>query len=125
MRYMLLIYGDETQGGDVPPEQQAQEMQPWFDYTDWLRERGWMLAGDALRETEHATTVRVQSGETLSTDRPFAETKEQLGGYYLLECENLDQAIEAAARCPGAAYGSIEIRPVVDFDMPEAGHEDH
>jgi hypothetical protein len=122
---MLLIYGDEQRGQAVPPEQQAREMQDWFAYSDWLGEKGWMLAGDALNATEHATTVRTRDGETLTTDGPFAETKEQLGGYYLLECENLDQAIEAAARCPGAAYGSIEIRPLMEFDMPDAGHESH
>ena len=103
MQYMLLIYGDEkAQPTDLPPEAQAEGMQEWFDYTDWLRAEGIYVAGDALQETEHATTVRVQKGKTLTTDGPFAETKEQLGGYYLLECADLDQAIEAAAKCPGA-----------------------
>ncbi len=121
MKYMLLIYGDAMQAQDATPEEQAAEMRKWFDYSEWLRQQGWMLAGDALQETEHATTVRVRGGETLTTDGPFAETKEQLGGYYLLECAYLDQAIEAAARCPGAPYGSIEIRPLMVFDMPEGG----
>ena len=122
MRYMLLIYGDEkAQPTDLPPEAQAAAMQEWFDYTDWLRTEGIYVAGDALAETEHATTIRVQDGKTLTTDGPFAETKEQLGGYYLLECGDLEQALAAAARCPGATYGSIEVRPIMDFDMPEGG----
>jgi len=125
MQYMLLIYADETGWAAIPPEQQPQEMQAWNDYTAWLNDKGWMQAGDALQETAHATTVRIRNGETLTTDGPFAETKEQLGGYYLLDCKDLDQAIEAAARCPGAAYGSIEIRPLMQFDMPDAGHEGH
>ncbi len=120
MQYMLLIYGDEkARPTDLPPEVAEQEMKAWFDYTDWLRAEGVYVAGDALVETEHATTVRVQNGKTLTTDGPFAETKEQLGGYYLLECEDLDQAIAAAAKCPGALYGSIEVRPIVTFDAPE------
>jgi hypothetical protein len=122
MQYMLLIYGDEkARPSDLPPEAMQQEMQAWFQYSDWLREQGWMVAGDALHDTDHATTVRVRGGETLTTDGPFAETKEQLGGYYLLECEDLDQALEAAARCPGALYGSIEVRPIEVFDAPEGG----
>jgi hypothetical protein len=120
MKYMLLIYGDAMQAQDAGPEEQAAELQRWADYTGWLQQQGWMLAGDPLQDVEHATTVRIRNGETLTTDGPFAETKEQLGGYYLLECENLDQAIEAAKRCPGAANGSIEVRPLMDFDMPEA-----
>jgi hypothetical protein len=108
----------EAPGGT--PEQQAAELQRWFDYSEWLQQQGWMLAGDPLQDVEHATTVRIRNGETLTTDGPFAETKEQLGGYYLLECDDLDQAIEAATRCPGALNGSIEVRPLMDFDMPEA-----
>jgi hypothetical protein len=120
MQYMLLIYGDEkARPSDLPPEVAEQEMKAWFDYTDWLRAEGVYVAGDALVETEHATTVRVQDGKTVTTDGPFAETKEQLGGYYLLECKDLDQAIAAAARCPGARYGSIEVRPIMSFDAPE------
>lgn len=120
MKYMLLIYGDAMQAQDAGPEEQAAELQRWADYTGWLQQQGWMLAGDPLQDVDHATTVRIRDGETLTTDGPFAETKEQLGGYYLLECENLDQAIEAAKRCPGAVNGSIEVRPLMDFDMPEA-----
>jgi len=120
VKYMLLIYGEAMEAPGGTPEQQAAELQRWFDYSEWLQQQGWMLAGDPLQDVEHATTVRIRNGETLTTDGPFAETKEQLGGYYLLECDDLDQAIEAATRCPGALNGSIEVRPLMDFDMPEA-----
>ena len=110
MRYLLLIYEDETnEPGDI---------QPWFDYTEAMQKAGVMLAGDALHPTSAATTVRVRNGETVATDGPFAETREQLGGYYLVDCTDLDQAIEWAARMPNADRGSIEIRPVVDFEQP-------
>jgi hypothetical protein len=119
MQYLLLIYGDEKARqemmGSVSEEDQAVEMKAWFDYTDWLREKGWYRGGEALDDTGTATSVRAPSGEPVVTDGPFAETKEQLGGFYQLETANLDEAIEAAARCPGARYGTIELRPIVDF----------
>ena len=115
MRYMLLIYGDESAWGDVMPEDQAADAKGWTDYTDWLQEKGWHLAGDGLDPTSSATTVRVRDGKTLTTDGPFAETKEQLGGYYLIDCANLDEAIEAASKVPSVGMGSIEIRPLMDF----------
>jgi hypothetical protein len=87
-----------------------------LDYTQWLKDSGAYVAGDALAPTSSATTVRVRDGKTLTTDGPFAETKEQLGGYYLVEVENLDDAIAAAARCPGASGGTMEVRPIVVFD---------
>jgi hypothetical protein len=83
-------------------------------YANWLVERGWMRGGDELASTKSATTVRVRDGEVLSTDGPFAETKEQLGGYFLIECDDLDQAIEAAGKLPGAKRGSIEVRPILE-----------
>jgi hypothetical protein len=115
MRYLLLIYGDEMGWSSLSEEEQAVEMKTWNDYSAWLKESGWYLGGDALDPTTTATTVRVREGQTLTTDGPFAETKEQLGGYYMVECENLDQAIEAASRIPAAPYGSIEIRPVTEY----------
>jgi len=119
-QYILLIYGDESAWEAVPADERATSMQAWFDYTQWLRDKGWYVAGDALYPTAQATTVRVRDGETLTIDGPFAETKEQLGGYYVIATENLDEAIEAAARCPGAQGGpmggSMEIRPLVDFE---------
>ena len=112
MQYMLLIYGDEAAGAQMTEEDGAKLGQAYGEYSKWLADKGWMRAGDALHDTSHATTVRVRNGETVTTDGPFAETKEQLGGYYLIECDNLDQAIEAASKIPTAANGSIEVRPV-------------
>ncbi len=116
MHYMLLIYGDEEAWESLMPEEQGKAMQGWTDYTQWLRDTGAYVGGDALAPTTAATTVRIRDGETLTTDGPFAETKEQLGGYYLIEAANLDDAIAAAAKCPGAFGGTMEVRPVVVFD---------
>jgi hypothetical protein len=112
---MLLIYGDEKAWGAGTPEEQAAEMQAWTDYTAWLKEKGWHLHGEALEPTPSATTVRVRDGKVLTTDGPFAETKEQLGGYYAVQCANLDEAIEAASRIPSVGTGSLEIRPIMEF----------
>jgi hypothetical protein len=120
MQYALLIYGDESAGADVPPEQQTQVMDEWRAYEEWLGERGIKRAGEALHDTSQATTVRVRGDEAMTTDGPFAETKEQLGGFYVLECDNLDDALEAARRCPGGRFGSIEVRPVMEFTQMEA-----
>lgn len=116
MQYMLLIYGTEGGWEALAPEEQAKGMQEWNDYTQWLKDAGSYIAGDALAPTTAATSVRVRDGKTLTTDGPFAETKEQLGGYYLIEVENLDDAIAAAARCPGAHDGTMEVRPIQVFD---------
>src|SRR5207244_8075921 len=116
MRYMLLMYGDEQGWQNLTPEQQAAEMQSYEDYGKWLTEKGWMRGGDALQASPTATQVRVRDGKTVTTDGPFAETKEQLGGFYQVECENLDQAIEAASRIPAARGGTIEVRPIAEFD---------
>ena len=115
MQYMLLIYGDMEGFPEMSEEQQAAEMKRWYDYSEWLSAKGWMRAGDALQGVEHATSVRLRDGERIVTDGPFAETKETLGGYYLIDTENLDDAIEAASECPGAIYGTIEVRPVLDL----------
>jgi len=115
LQYALLIYDEESARGDASPEDMATVMKEYTAYGDWLQEKGWIKGGEALHDTTRATTVR----GTTTTDGPFAETKEQLGGFYLVECENLDQALEAARRCPGARYGAVEVRPVVDFSQGE------
>ena len=112
MQYALLIYGDEAAREAAPAEQVEAVMKGWWAYEEWLKEKGYKLAGEALHPTSQATTVR----GTATTDGPFAETKEQLGGFYLLECENLDQALEAAKNCPGSEFGAVEVRPVMPFD---------
>lgn len=112
MRYLLLIYEDESN----PPPDDA-EMAKWFEYTDALRESDAMEAGEALHPTSTATTVRLRNGETVATDGPFAETKEQLGGFYLVDVPDLDAALEWAAKMPNAHRGSIEVRPILEFDQ--------
>jgi hypothetical protein len=119
MQYMLLIYGDESTWQGRSDEERGQVMQAYGAFTQELQQSGAMVAGDALQPTQTATTVRVQNDETLTTDGPFAETKEQLGGYYLIEAESLDDAIEWAAKIPAAREGSVEVRPVMVFE--EAG----
>jgi hypothetical protein len=110
---MLLIYSPSDRR--PTPEEQAAEFPRWSAYTEELRSAGIMQAGDALHPSETATTVRVRDGETQVTDGPFAETKETLGGYYLIEVPDLDTALKHAAKMPNIGYGSVEVRPVVDF----------
>ena len=114
MKYLCTIYDDETQWSDATPEQMAQVMAA---YNAFGEEAGDVIqGGEGLQPTSSATTVRVRDGERVLSDGPFAETKEQLGGFYLLECDSLDQAIEWAAKIPGAATGSVEVRPVMNYD---------
>ncbi|MBA2381831.1 MAG: YciI family protein [Chloroflexi bacterium] len=128
MRYLLLIYTRET---DVEPsaDEAAASHAAYGAFTREIRERGLLQAGEALTPTSTATTVRVQGGEIVATDGPFAETKEALGGFYLIEARDLDEAIETAAKIPAASVGSIEIRPIwelpAEFAMAagETGHE--
>jgi hypothetical protein len=112
MQYLLLIYGEEVDPESIPADAQAAEMDAYRAFTRTVVERGYMRGGEALEPTSTATTVRVRDGRTLVSDGPFAETKEALGGFYLLDCPDIDTAIEMAARIPGAARGSIEIRPI-------------
>ena len=116
MRYLLLIYTSEQQDAQRTEEEQQANMDAYYAFTNEVREAGVMVGGEALHPTTAATTVRVRSGQTASTDGPFAETKEQLGGYYMLDCDNLDEAIKWAAKIPGAKDGCIEIRPVWEFE---------
>jgi hypothetical protein len=114
MRYLLMIYGDPAKA----PQTEAELGAMWEEYgkyTSWLEETGQHLGGEALQGASAATTVAVRDGRRVVTDGPFAETKEQLGGYYLINAADLDAAIEAAARIPGARFGTIEIRPI--FEM--------
>jgi hypothetical protein len=117
MKYLLLIYGDEKAHAQLSEAELQQEMAEYFAYTEELMKAGARNSGEALYETDKATTVRVRDGKMLTTDGPFAETREQLGGYYLVDCNNLDEAIQWAAKIPGVKTGSIEIRPVVDFSQ--------
>jgi hypothetical protein len=112
MRYMLLIYGCERPDAGTPAH--ADKIAAVRAFTRKCEDDGVLLASDPLHTTETATTVRVRDSETLVTDGPFAETAEQLGGYFLLDCHDLDEALQYAARCPMAAEGSVEVRPVLE-----------
>jgi hypothetical protein len=126
MRYAILIYGEGT--ANPPTEQPSPEewqlvMDGYNAYTQMLRDRGAYLGGEALQPVQTATTVRVKDGETVTTDGPFAETKEALGGFYLVEAKDLDEALEFAAACPGARFGSIEVRPLIEIPADYAPAE--
>jgi hypothetical protein len=118
MRYALLIYASEQDWASQTEEQAQAVNQEYMAFTKDIIDRGLMKGGEALQPTATATTVRVRDGETLTTDGPFAETKDQLGGFYLVDCKDLDEAIEVAARIPDVRRGSIEVRPIMEVDMP-------
>lgn len=113
MRYTLLIYGNEN--GPEPPEGMDTYVKGYYDLDDELRAAGSYIEGLPLHPTHAATTVRVRDGETLTTDGPFAETDEQLGGFYLIDAPDLDSPLEWAAKIPSAAFGSVEVRPVLEM----------
>ena len=115
MQYMLLIYDEPGTWENMAEGDQAAMMNEYFQYTDSLRDAGVLVSSAPLDETATATTVRVRDGKRLTTDGPFAETREVLGGYYVIECETLDEALGHAERVPSARFGSIEVRPVVQL----------
>ena len=113
MQYMLLIYNDEQAWASLAEDERNAIVGEYFALTDELREQGSFVAGAPLQPTTTASAVRVRDGEQLVTDGPFAETKEQLGGYFLIEAESDDEAVRWAAKIPAARYGTIEVRPVL------------
>jgi hypothetical protein len=115
MRYLLLIYSEESTGAPDPAEAEK-VMNEYWAYEAAVGEAGVKQAGEGLQPSSTATTVRLKDGERVVTDGPFAETREVLGGFYLIDVPDLDAALDWAARCPGAKYGSIEVRPVMEFD---------
>ncbi len=119
MQYMLLIYGDEKAWFDLPEAELQKGYQAYIDFTKDIMASGCMLGGSELKPINTATTVRVKNGKTLTTDGPYAETKEQLGGYYLIDVPTLDEALAWAAKCPGSWGGCIEVRPLNDNPSPE------
>ncbi len=112
MQYLLLIYEDESQRKPEGSPEEAEDFRAYGAFTEHVQKKGAFIGGEALETTAHATSVRVRNDKRSITDGPFAETKEQLGGYYLLECENLDEAITYASQIPAAQRGCVEIRPL-------------
>jgi hypothetical protein len=116
MKYLLTIWDDESMWNGVEPGEVSTMMDGYRQFGEEITERRAYVAGEALEPVATATTVRVSNGDRIVTDGPFAETKEQLGGFYLLECKDLDEAIEYAAKIPGARSGCVEVRPVRVFE---------
>lgn len=117
MEYALLIYGNEADAAKMTQAEGQAMHQAYMEFTKWLDGSGKMKGGRPLERITTATTVRVRNGKTTTTDGPFAETKEHLGGFYLVEAKDLDEAIAIAARIPGAKQGCIEVRPVMQINM--------
>ncbi len=118
MKYLLLIYENEASFAGVSEAEQGKIFQEYMDYTGRIHKSGNYIAGEALQPISTATTVRVKDGKTLTTDGPFAETREQLGGFYMVEAKDLDEAIALAAGIPASRTGSIEVRPIMPTPPP-------
>lgn len=119
MKYMLLIYDAEQVLAKMPAEEGQRFHEEYMKFTSEIGASGHLIGGDALESVRTATTVRIREGKTATTDGPFAETREQLGGYYVIEAKDLDEALQIAARVPSARTGSIEVRPLVTtYDTP-------
>jgi hypothetical protein len=116
MQYLLMIYRNEAELGKLGAAERQQMMADYGAFTQSIVQSGHFKAGDGLQPTTTATTVRVRDGKMLTTDGPFAETREQLGGYYLIEAKDLDAALGIAARIPGAKTGSVEVRPIMIYN---------
>ena len=117
MQYLLLIYEREADWNAMGEKEKGAIFQEYMAFTQGITKSGHHRAGDALQPVSTATTVRVRNGKTVTTDGPFAETREQLGGYYLVEAKDLDEAISIAARIPSARYGSVEVRPIMVYQQ--------
>ena len=116
MKYMLLIYDDPKVWGALSQDEQNQLMGEYFKFTEEIKASGHYISGDPLHPAAAATSVRVREGKPLLTDGPFAETREELGGYYLVKAKDLDEAVGIAAKVPSSRLGTIEVRPVVEFN---------
>ena len=120
MQYLLLIYENESNWAKMPEADQGKMFGEYMQFTKSIAESGQLVGGEALQPVKSATTVRVRDGKTLTTDGPFAETKEQLGGYYIVDVGSIDEALEWAAKIPGAQHGSVEVRPVMVFEEADS-----
>jgi hypothetical protein len=116
MKYLLLLFGDESSWAGMTEEEAGAELAAYERYGEEATKAGVFVSGEGLQPTSTATTMRIVGGERILSDGPFAETKEQLGGFYVLDCKDLDDALAWAERCPASESGSIEIRPVMDYE---------
>jgi hypothetical protein len=119
MKYLLLIYENESDWAAILEDEKGKIYQEYMDYAKRLRKNGQYIAGEALQPVSTATTVRQKGGKTLTTDGPFAETREQLGGFFMVEARDLDEAIKLAAGIPAVRTGSIEVRPIMPTPEPD------
>jgi len=119
MQYLLLIYENEASSAGLSEAEQGKIFQEYMDYTNRIRKSGNYVGGEALQPVSTATTVKLKNGKTVTTDGPFAETREQLGGFYMVEAKDLDEAVALAAGIPAARTGSIEVRPILPTPRPE------
>ena len=118
MRYLCLIYDEEKKVGAMSKSESEAFMGEYFAFTEAIQKSGHFLGGEALQPVQTATTVRVRNGKVSTTDGPFAETKEQLGGFYLINARDLNDAIQVASKIPSARLGSVEVRPIMEFNQP-------
>ena len=118
MKYLCLIYDEEKKAAAMSRSELEAIMGEYFAFTDAIRKSGNYIGGEALQPVQTATTVRVRNGKVSTTDGPFAETKEQLGGFYFINARDLNDAIQIASKIPSARTGSIEVRPIMEFDRP-------
>jgi hypothetical protein len=116
MKYLCLIYDEEKKLNAMPKNESDAFMGEYFGFTEGIKKSGHYLGGNALQPVQTATTVRLRNGKVSTTDGPFAETQEQLGGYYLIEAKDLNDAIQVAAKIPSSRIGSIEVRPIMEFN---------
>ena len=121
MKYLCLIYEDEKLYERMPENEVGAIFGEYHAFSDTYSQSGALIGGEALQPVATATTVRVRNGKVSTTDGPFAETKEQLGGYFLLEAKDLNEAIQMAAKIPGARFGCVEVRPIMDVSQMGAG----
>jgi hypothetical protein len=117
MKYLCLIYDEEKKLESMPKSDADAFMGEYFTFTDTIKKSGQYIAGEALQPVQTATTIRIRNGKISTTDGPFAETKEQLGGFYMINARDLNEAIQVASKIPSARIGSIEVRPVMDFSQ--------
>ena len=118
MKYLCLIYDEEKKLGARSKSESDAFTGEYFAFTEAIRKSGHYLGGEALQSVQMATTVRIRNGKVSTTDGPFAETKEQLGGFYLIEARDLNEAIRVASKIPSARLGSVEVRPITEFNQP-------